>query len=79
MTDKDRVPEENNQEDEPELCKPCQYCGSEMELGIFSVGGDGITRVYIEAKSNQEPQPEYLPLSVCFCRDCGNVELFTGR
>lgn len=75
MSEENRSLIQNNSEGEPDRCKTCPDCGMRMEMGSLNVGGDGITRVFIEAKPNQE----YLPLSVCFCRDCGNVILFTGK
>ncbi len=75
MTEEARRLDQNNSEDDPDLCKPCPHCGMKMEMGSLRVAGDGITRVFIEAQSDQE----YLHLSVCFCRECGNVILFTER
>jgi hypothetical protein len=78
MTENETSSDQSNIESSPEPCESCPCCGNNMEMGILQVGGHGITRVFIDARSGQENKPEYLPLSVCFCRDCGNVFLFTG-
>jgi hypothetical protein len=75
MTEEERKFDQNNSEGDPDFHKSCPHCGMEMEIGFLRVSGDGITRVFIETQSNQE----YLPLSVCFCRECGNVIIFAGR
>lgn len=77
MTEEERGLEQNNPTGDPDVCKPCPNCGMRMEMGALQTGGKGATRVFIEPQSAQESQSEYIQLSVCFCRDCGKVVLFT--